>query len=137
MSGKEDKAKQAEITSTENPDENQEPNEPSPQQSENGPTVFQALGFQENRKVLNTFIGISLALVVVGFGSFYAGKIYIPVIFPSIDPFDAPIYSCVLAVVLTQVIVFGFYFWAWGHDVAEEKHQIELEKQAQAKAKKE
>ena len=117
--------------------ENTDPNKPTPEQLKNCPTVFEALGFEENRRVLYTFLGISLALIVVGFGSFYVGKWYIPVLFPSIDPFDAPIYSCGLAVVLTQAIIFAFYFWAWGHDVAEEKKEKELEeKQRQEKLKK-
>lgn len=119
---------------------NLDPDHPTPEQIKNCPTLFQALGFDENRKVLYTFLGISVLLVVTGFGSFYLGKLYIPKFFPSIDPFDAPIYSCGLAVVLTQIIVFTFYFWAWGHDVAEEKKEKELEelakKAAQSKTKK-
>lgn len=99
----------------------------TPEEIANCPTVFEALGMSENRKVLFTFLGISLALVVVGFGSFFLGKKLIPVIFKSIDPYDAPIYSCGLAVVLTQIIVFSFFFWAWKHDVAAEKKERELE----------
>lgn len=110
-------------------EENFDPDHPTPEQIKNCPTVFEALGMSENRKVLLTFIGISLSLIIVGFGSFYLGKKYIPFFFPSIDPFDAPIYSCGLAVVLTQAIIFGFFFWAWGHDVEEEKKERELEEQ--------
>ena len=110
-------------------EENFDPDHPTPEQIKNCPTVFEALGMKENRKVLWTFVGISLSLIVVGFGSFYLGKKYIPFFFPSIDPFDAPIYSCGLAVVLTQIIIFSFFFWAWGHDVAEEKKEKELEEQ--------
>ena len=110
-----------------NEEETTNPDRLTPEQIKNCPTVFQALGMSENRRVLYTFLGISLSLVVVGFGSFYLGKKFIPVIFKSIDPFDAPIYSCGLAVVLTQIIVFTFFFWAWHHDVAQEKKEKEIE----------
>lgn len=110
-------------------EENFDPDHPTPEQIKNCPTVFEALGMEENRRVLWTFVGISLSLIIVGFGSFYLGKKYIPFFFPSIDPYDAPIYSCGLAVVLTQIIIFSFFFWAWGHDVAEEKREKELEEQ--------
>lgn len=106
-----------------------------------GPTVFQALRMKQNRNVLNMFIFISVLLVVTAFGTFKLGSIYIPYVFPTIDPFDAPGYACGAAVVVTQIIIFVFYFWAWKHDVAEEKAEIEEEKRQKeqflAKAKSE
>lgn len=87
------------------------------------PTVFQALGRDENRFVLRMFVFISALLVVVGFGSFFLARRWIPSLFPSITRYDSPIYACVVAVVLTQAIVFAFYFWAWRHDVAEERRE--------------
>ena len=89
-------------------------------QAKETPTVFEALGMEQNRKVLFTFIFISLLLIVAAFGIFFAGRKFIPVVFPSISAYDAPIYACLASVVVTQVIIFTFYCWAWKHDVAEE-----------------
>lgn len=89
----------------------------------NAPTVFQSLGQDENKNVLRMFLFISTLLVVVGFGSFFLSRKYIPTLFPSITPYDSPIYACLVAVVLTQIIIFTFYFWAWKHDVEEEKRE--------------
>jgi phosphotransferase system glucose/maltose/N-acetylglucosamine-specific IIC component len=32
-------------------------------------------------------------------------------------------------VVASQIVFFAFYFWAWKHDVAEQKLEQELEKE--------
>jgi hypothetical protein len=91
------------------------------EQIANAPTLFGAMGMEQNRRVLWTFAGISVLLVVAGFGVFFVGRELIPVCFPSISRYDSPIYSCAAAVVVTQAIIFAFYFWAWKHDVAEER----------------
>ena len=87
----------------------------------NCPTVFQALGMSQNRKVLFTLLGMSVLIAVVAFGMFFIGREMIPVWFPSISRYDSPIYACGACVVLTQVIIIAFYVWAWKHDTAEQK----------------
>jgi hypothetical protein len=91
------------------------------------PTVFQALGMGQNRKVLFTFVGVSLLVLVTAFGVFFAGRELIPVLFPSVSRYDSPIYACAACVVASQAVVFAFYFWAWKHDVAEEQRERERE----------
>lgn len=87
----------------------------------NCPTVFQALGMSQNRKVLLTLLGMSILIAGVAFGVFFVGREMIPVWFPSISRYDSPIYACGACVVLTQVIIIVFYVWAWKHDTAEQK----------------
>lgn len=85
------------------------------------PTLFQALGTEQNRNVLYTFIGISVLLVVVAFGMFFAGRELIPRVFPSISRYDSPIYACGAAAIVSHVIIFAFCGWAYKHDMAEER----------------
>lgn len=91
------------------------------QEIKNCPTVFQALGMSQNRKVLLTLLGMSLLIAAIAFGVFFVGREMIPVWFPSISRYDSPIYACGACVVVTQVIIIAFYVWAWKHDVAEQK----------------
>ena len=87
------------------------------------PTVFQALGMKQNRTVLITFILVSVGIAAVAFGVFFAGRELIPVWFPSISRYDAPIYACGACVIASQILVFGFYFWAWRYDLRAEKSE--------------
>ena len=75
-------------------------------------TLFQALQEKQNKHVLNMLIFMTILLVVVGFGSFYLGKFWFPIIFKSMDPQNAGAYGCILAVFTTQACIIWFYFYS-------------------------
>jgi phosphotransferase system glucose/maltose/N-acetylglucosamine-specific IIC component len=81
----------------------------------------------QNRTVLCTFIAISILIAVSAFGTFFLCRAWIPVWFPSISRSDSPFYACIASVIASQIVFFTFYFWAWNHDVAEEKREQEAE----------
>jgi hypothetical protein len=97
--------------------------QPTAEQLQQTPTVFEALGMAQNRKVLLTLVGISVLLAATAFGIFFAGRELIPKMFPSVSRYDSPIWACGACVVATQIIIFAFYCWAWKHDVEEERQE--------------
>jgi len=96
---------------------------PTAEQLRNCPTVFQALGMGQNQRVLLALVGMSALLIATAFGVFLAGRELIPRWFPSVSRCDSPLYAAGACVVIMQVIVFTFYFWAWGHDVRQDKEE--------------
>lgn len=104
-----------------------------PEIDRNGPSLFALMGEKQNAKVLNTFIFISVLIVVVAFGTFYAGRWAIPKIWTQVSRADAGNYAAGISCVITHIVVFAFIIYARRYDLEQER----LEKEQEAKKKKE
>ena len=58
-------------------------------EEDKGPTFFQLLGMEQNRDVFNMFKFVSLALIIIAFGSFYLLRTIIPMIWTNVPRKDA------------------------------------------------
>jgi hypothetical protein len=92
-----------------------------------GPTVFRSLAMKQNSSVLKMLVFVTVGLAVTGFGSFFATRSLLPK-FTKISRNDSLIYACVVAVVLTQIIIFVFCFWPGNTTLLKKRKWLQLER---------